>query len=144
MLETSDLPSLHHNSLGQILNSNFRMDDRSYARIYAEELENLKRGYPIFCPDTDIQTGDVGFFRNDDPDEPFERLFNVLYDADHPMHQEYGVPEGFVTYQTFRQRQPKESGRICDVKPGHYSQPYEFRSESGTSREITLRGSTCV
>jgi hypothetical protein len=120
------------------------MDDRSYARIYVDELENLKRGYPIFCPDNDIQTGDVGFFRNDDPDEPFERLFNVLYDADHPINQQYGVPEDFVTYQTFRARESEERGRIYDVKPNHYARPQGCWSESGTSLEIEGQGSTYV
>jgi hypothetical protein len=120
------------------------MDDRSFARVYVEELENLKQGYPIFLPENDIQTGDVGFFRKDVDNEPFERLFNVLCDADHPINQQYGVPEGFVKYQTFRERDSEESGRIYDVLPDYYMEPQEFRRVSGTSREIKLRGATYV
>jgi hypothetical protein len=122
------------------------MDNRSYADIYVGELEHLVRGYPVYCPDRNIHIGDVGFFRRNDNDHPFERLFNVLCDASDPGNQEYGVPEGFITYQEFlaQRRKPGEkAGRIFDIIPDYY-QPKEFMSASGITRELKVKGSTCV
>jgi hypothetical protein len=36
-----------------------------------------------------VEVGDVGFIRQG----KFYRLFNALYPADHPSHQNFGVPE---------------------------------------------------
>jgi hypothetical protein len=117
------------------------MDDRSYADIYIEELEHLVRGYPVYCPDRNIHIGDVGFFRRDDNDYPFERLFNVLCEATDPGNQEYGVPDGFVTYQDFLRNKGSKPSRLYDIIPEYY-QPKEFMSASGITRDVTMKAST--
>ncbi|KAG6819905.1 hypothetical protein H0H93_007542 [Arthromyces matolae] len=63
--------------------------------IYAEELSELCRGYPLYYPepppdDGPMEIGDVGFLRHG----AFYRLFNVSRSPDDPA-QRFGVPEGF-------------------------------------------------
>ena len=51
-------------------------------------------GHALWEPDPGnlspaVQVGDVGFIRQG----RFHRLFNVLLPADHPSHENFGVPE---------------------------------------------------
>jgi hypothetical protein len=109
------------------------------ADIYVQELENLAWGYPIYCPHKEIHIGDVGFFRRDRPDRPFERLFNVLCDADDPANAKYGVPTGFVKYQDFV---GKSDGHY-EIDPRIHS-PQELMSKTGLVREVKMKPSGCV
>ncbi|KAG6913582.1 hypothetical protein DXG01_005799 [Tephrocybe rancida] len=63
--------------------------------IYAEQLSELRRGYPLYNlePNPDdgpMQIGDVGFLRQG----AFHLLFNVSRSRDDPA-QRFGVPEGY-------------------------------------------------
>lgn len=106
------------------------------ADIYVQELEHLVWGYPIYCPHREIHVGDVGFFRRDRPDHPFERLFNVMCDATDPANAKYGVPEGFQTYQTF-----------VGLEDGHYElepelhSPQELFSKASIHRDVRMKAS---
>lgn len=66
--------------------------------VYRDELRSLGLGLPIYEPDPSgydrVRIGDVGIItRYGD----FERVFNVFYDADHPINACFGVPDDFVT-----------------------------------------------
>ncbi|KAG6906140.1 hypothetical protein DXG01_015704 [Tephrocybe rancida] len=62
--------------------------------IYAEQLSELRRGYPLYYPeppdDRPMQIGDVGFLRQG----AFYCLFNVSRAHDDPV-QRFGVPDGY-------------------------------------------------
>ncbi|KAG6848078.1 hypothetical protein H0H93_003608 [Arthromyces matolae] len=63
--------------------------------IYAEQLCELRRGYPLYYPEPDpedgpMEIGDVGFVRNG----AFYRLFNASRSPDDSI-QRFGVPSGF-------------------------------------------------
>ncbi|KAG6907761.1 hypothetical protein DXG01_007515 [Tephrocybe rancida] len=63
--------------------------------IYAEQLSELRRGFPLYYPepasdDGPMQIGDVRFLRQG----AFHRLFNVSRSREDPA-QRFGVPEGF-------------------------------------------------
>jgi hypothetical protein len=64
------------------------------------------------CP---VEVGDVGFIR----EGRFHRLFNALLPADHPSHNEPGVPEHYEPLI------PSVSGHIFNdiLSPSHYSSP---------------------
>ncbi|KAF7789117.1 hypothetical protein EIP86_000052 [Pleurotus ostreatoroseus] len=65
------------------------------AQVYAQELEVLNLGHPMWYPEPadqyEVRIGDVGFF---DEDGQFHRLFNATVGENHPYNQN-GVPEGF-------------------------------------------------
>jgi hypothetical protein len=109
------------------------------ADIYVQELEHLVWGYPVYCPHKEIHIGDVGFFRRDRPDHPFERLFNVLCDADDPANATYGVPAGFEKYQDFlKNKHGIEDGPHYDIDAMiHPSQ--ELMSKTGVTRDVKMK-----
>ncbi|KAJ3554116.1 hypothetical protein NM688_g3274 [Phlebia brevispora] len=64
------------------------------AEIYAEQLNSLSLGHPLWFPDPtaegEVQIGDVGYIH----DGRFRRLFNITRGRDHRWNFR-GVPEGF-------------------------------------------------
>jgi hypothetical protein len=55
-----------------------------------------------------VEIGDVGFIR----EGKFHRLFNALLPADHPSHQNFGVPEHHEPLQV-NVRQHIDKGTLC-------------------------------
>jgi hypothetical protein len=78
--------------------------------IYAEELSNPERGYPLYIPEPysnlpeayrnrGIQIGDVGIIR---PDGGFEYFFSIACTENNPINKNRrGVPDGFEVYSPF-------------------------------------------
>ncbi|KAK7027399.1 hypothetical protein VNI00_015235 [Paramarasmius palmivorus] len=71
---------------------------------YSRLLYQARLGTPLYHPGppprlsreytkTGVQIGDVGIIR---ADMSFDFLFNITYPEDHPAHQRFGVPTGFV------------------------------------------------
>ncbi|KAJ3528305.1 hypothetical protein NM688_g8017 [Phlebia brevispora] len=67
------------------------------AEVYAEQLNPLSLGHPLWFPDPidagEIQIGDVGYI----DDGSFQRLFNIMVPADH-MWNSSGVPGNFKPF----------------------------------------------
>ncbi|KAI0690765.1 hypothetical protein C8T65DRAFT_587694 [Cerioporus squamosus] len=64
--------------------------------VYSKSLWGLGYGYPMWCPEPSLETGeirvgDVGYLR----EGIFVCLFNALVPADDPVNASRGVPEGF-------------------------------------------------
>lgn len=71
------------------------------AKIFAEQLGIFHYGHPLWYPEPtsgldgkehEVHIGDVGYI---DEDGAFCRLFNITFDADHPLNRG-GVPGGFA------------------------------------------------
>lgn len=65
--------------------------------VYRDELRSLGLGLPVYEPNPchydHVRIGDVGVMTDIGY---FERVFNIFYDADHPINARFGVPNGFV------------------------------------------------
>ena len=90
----------YHNDLGITLAE----QSQAPCDIYARLLLPLKHGYPLWFQDPDtelpaayrsigVNVGDVGAITEDGG---FDFFFNICRDADDPVNQWLGVPDGFV------------------------------------------------
>jgi hypothetical protein len=97
-------------------------DQLTDASIYLRALESPMRGTPIFCPETSIHIGDVGFFSQDELGHPkFIRMLNVLRDPGDAGRTIYGVSENFITYQKYYNRCNKTPLlRLYEITPDYY------------------------
>ena len=63
------------------------------ATTYAEQLNSLRYGHPLWFPESEADIGDVGYIN----EGSFCTLFNAILPATHPANRSRnGVPGGFV------------------------------------------------
>ena len=97
--------------------------------VYRDELRPLGLGLPIYEPNPchydRVRIGDVGVVTDIGY---FERVFNVFYDADHPINARFGVPDGFVC---------GESSRSAENVIGELLEGAQLKSEHVQSVEIS-------
>jgi len=90
-------------------------------------------GYALWEPDPGrlynaVEVGDVGFVR----EGQFHRLFNALLPADHPSHENFGVPESYERLIP-RTREHVDKGMLnrkifCSNYVAQFSRGFESRS----------------
>lgn len=112
----------------------------TYARLLVHAEPEL--GYPLWLttpteklapkyPHKDIQIGDVGIVT---PHGNFDVFFNICLPENHPMHHQYGVPEGF--------EQIKLSEKDVEIiqDPDYRGCIVTAQSFSGANLEINVTG----
>ncbi|KAF5324403.1 hypothetical protein D9619_011261 [Psilocybe cf. subviscida] len=117
--------------------------------VYVDCLLTKDRGYPLWIPSPDrslpslnrtlgISVGDVGVLT---PEGGFDFLFNIFYDATHPINAVVGVPDAFVPFTPAPA--PADIRHFVEWNAGSFlADASMVRKDDGRDRSITILEAT--